>query len=151
MATDRPTVAQLADRMEGLEQQIGALLTSVGEVHQSVDWLRESSGKESERVWTALSGIAGLDGVARGLVEITEVLAPLHSVIPPTTAVPLEPGVGRALGQVRAALGPDRDLNFPSLVTRWDGPVGFIGQAESTSRPPQTPAARDGDYQEVVA
>lgn len=129
MATNRPTVTDLDQRMGGVEQQLGSLAESVTRVQQSIHELSEGSQVQSERLWSAMNSLSGLDGIAGGLAEIAEVLAPVRHFAPPTTALPLERGVAQALGRIRAALGGDRrELNFTSLVTDWDGPVGFIGE-----------------------
>ncbi len=135
MANQRPTVTSLDQRMGGVEQQLGGLAESVGRVQQSIHVLSEGSTTQSERLWGALGSLGGLDGIAGGLAEIAEVLAPMRQFAPPSTALPLEPGVARALGRIRRSLGgDDRELNFQRLSTRWDGPVRFIGEAVRTPR-----------------
>ncbi len=130
MANERPTVSSLDQRMGGVEQQLGGLAESIGRVQESLHVLSEGSTAQSDRLWSALGSLGGLDGIAGGLAEIAEVLAPMRQFAPPSTALPLEPGVARAVGRIRRSLGGDRrELNFQKLVTRWDGPVPVIGQA----------------------
>jgi hypothetical protein len=129
VADEKPTVRSLDQRMGGVEQQLDGLAESLGLVQTSIEQLGDGTQAQSERLWGALASLGGLDGIAVGLAEIAEVLAPMRQFAPPTTALPLNPGVAQALGTMRAALGGDRrDLNFTSLVTRWDGPVRFIGE-----------------------
>ncbi len=131
MADQRPTVNSLDQRMGGVEQQLGGLADSVDRIHRSIHDLSEGTAAQSERLWSAVGSLGGLEGIAGGLAEIAEVLTPMRQFGPPSTALPLEPGVGRALGRMRRALGGDRrELNFTRLVTRWDGPVPIIGQAD---------------------
>jgi hypothetical protein len=137
VAEEKPTVKSLDQRMGGVEQQLDGLAESLSLVQMSIRQLGDGSQAQSDRLWGALASLGGLDGIAVGLAEIAEVLAPMRQFTPPTTALPLNPGVAEALGTIRAALGGDRrDLNFTSLVTRWDGPVRFIGE----------PVLRNDDY-----
>jgi hypothetical protein len=130
VTNEKPTVKRLDQRMGGVEQQLGDLAESMADVQQSIRELGAGTTEQSERIWSAIGSIGGLDGIAGGLAEIAEVLTPLRQFTPPTTALPLDCGVPEALGTIRAALGgDDLDLNFTSLVTDWDGPVRFIGEA----------------------
>jgi hypothetical protein len=130
----KPTVASLDTRMGGVEQQLGDLAESLDYVRASIEVLGEGSQTQSERLWSALGTLGGLDGLVGGLADIAEVLAPMRQFAPPSTAIPLNDGVAEALGTIRSALGTeDRDLNFSSLPTRWDGPVGFIGEPVTTT------------------
>ncbi|WP_299444737.1 hypothetical protein [uncultured Phycicoccus sp.] len=130
MADEKPTVRSLDRRMGGVEQQLGEVADSLGRVQRSIHQLSEGTESQSERLWTALGSIGGLDDIGRGLADIAEVLAPMRQFAPPSTAVDLEDGVAEALGTIRASLGGDqRTLNFTSLETDWDGPVRFIGEA----------------------
>lgn len=131
MADQRPTVTSLDQRMGGVEQQLGGLADSVDRIQESIHALSEGTAEQSERLWSAVGSISGLEGISGGLANLVEVLAPLRPYAPPSTALPLEPGVGRALGRMRRALGGDRrELNFQRVVTRWDGPVPIIGQVD---------------------
>jgi hypothetical protein len=126
---------------------VGAIEEQVRDIHGSLEAMQASRVAEAERIWTALGALAGLDGIAGGMADIGELLAPLRLLVPPSTALPLEDGVPEALQTIRAALGgPDRDTNFQSVTTGWDGPVGYIGEAVPV---PDTP---DPDsYQEQVS
>jgi hypothetical protein len=105
------------------------------ELLMAVEAIHESERAENDKMWTALRGVAGLDGVAAGVAQIRAVLAPLRLMVTPSTALPLEPGVAGALAEIRAALGGRRDTNFPSMTTDWDGPVGIIGAAGPAQDP----------------
>lgn len=101
----------------------------------------KASSDEAGKVWVALSGIAGLDGLARGMAGVVEVFAPLKQLVPPVVAGDLDPRVGEANLRMRKALGlvlfdrknrplPGGLRSFDRLPTAdWDFPVGFIGQA----------------------
>jgi hypothetical protein len=130
VADEKPTVLSLDRRMGGVEHQLGEVAESLGRVQHSIHQLSQGTESQSERLWTALGSIGGLDDIGRGLADIAEVLAPMRQFAPPSTALPLRDGVAAALGTIRASLGGDqRSLNFTSLETDWDGPVGFIGEA----------------------
>lgn len=149
-----PTTAELAASIAIIEARTAELL-------QAIDALQDATGTENDKMWTALRGVAGLDGLSVGMAavdgsmqygateiskavrknarkirggirdgveDIKAVLAPLQALAPPSTAMPLEPGVGAALAEIRYALGGRRDTNFPGMATDFDGPVGFIGQ-----------------------
>ena len=109
---------------------VGVIEEQIQEIGGALEAMQESRVAEAERIWTALSALAGLDGIAAGMADIGELLAPLRLLVPPSTALPLEDGVPAALQTIRAALGgPDRDTNFGLVITDWDGPVGYIGEA----------------------
>jgi hypothetical protein len=125
----RPTTRELADSIAIIEQRTEELLNTM-------ESLQASSQQESQKVWTTLGSIAGLDGLTVGFAAISELLAPLRLLVPPSTALPLEPGVPGALITMRAALGGRRDTNFDHVTTDWDGPVGYIGQPDPSLDPP---------------
>ena len=126
--SQRPTVGQVAATVATIEKRIDQILGSL-------DNLENARAAESERIWTALSSLAGLDSIAVGLAEIGELLGPLRQMAPPSTALPLQPGVAGALTSIRAALGARRDTNFAQVTTDFDGPVGFIGEADPSLDP----------------
>ena len=161
MATNRPTTRELADSIAVIEARTAELL-------EALDAIQAAATVENDKMWTALRGVAGLDGLSTGVSEVEEamsssaseirkgmlrsarrirrgmaegaadiqaVLAPLRSLVPPSTALPLEPGVAGALQEIREALGGRRDTNFPGMTTDWDGPVEFIGQADPSLDP----------------
>jgi hypothetical protein len=136
----QPNIRTVAATVEVIGQQMQ-------EIRGALEGMQASRVAEAERVWTALGALAGLDGIAAGMADIGELLAPLRLLVPPSTALPLEDGVPEALQTIRAALGgPDRDTNFALVTTHWDGPVGYIGQAAPV------PDSPDPDpYQEQVA
>lgn len=143
-AKAQPTLRSVAAMVEAIEQRIQ-------EIRASLQDMQASRIAEAERIWTALGALAGLDGIAAGMAEIGELLAPLRLLVPPSTALPLERGVPEALQRIRAAVGvaapgvPDRDTNFGLVTTDWDGPVGYIGEVPR-------PDPRDPDpYRERVA
>lgn len=142
MATKKPTVGDLDERMDGVEEQLGSLAESVSRVQRSIHELSEGSQEQSQRLWSALGGLGGLgalDGIAGGLADIAEALGPVRQFTPPSTALPLDPGVAEALGGIRASLGGDRrELNFTRLATDWDGRVAFIGQVPERHDTPTT-------------
>lgn len=119
----RPTTAQLAEALAVIDQRTENLL-------EAVEALQANNQIESQRIWTALGNISGLDGLAVGVAEVAELLGPLRALAPPSTALPLEPGVADALQAIQVALVPQRDTNFNSVPTPWDNPVGFIGEAD---------------------
>jgi hypothetical protein len=129
----RPTTARLAEALAVIDQRTEDLLGAV-------EALQANHQTESQRIWTALGNISGLDGVAVGVAEVAELLGPLRALAPPSTALPLEPGVPQALAAIRIALGPglQSDTNFTSVPTTWDNPVGFIGQADPSRIHPLT-------------
>ena len=146
-ASEQHTIRTVAARVEGIEQRIQDIVGSLGEMQESrvaeaeaigqqmqeigraLEAMEISRGGEMERIWTALRAVAGLDGIARGMGDICELLAPLRLLVPPSTALPLKDGVPEALQTIRAALGvPDRDTNFQSVTTDWDGSVSYIGE-----------------------
>jgi hypothetical protein len=97
------------------------------------------SRDEVNKVWVALSGIAGLDGLAIGVAQIAEVLGPLKLLVPPVVHRELAPGVAQAISGIRQALGlvvvtngkvvPVERPIIDRLPTQaWDNPVAFIGQ-----------------------
>ncbi|MBW9206100.1 hypothetical protein KV102_18195 [Mumia sp. zg.B53] len=131
-----PTTRSLASSMETIEERTEELL-------EAVEAMQHSSSREFAKVWTTLGGIAGLDGLAVGLAEIAEVMGPLRSIVPPSTALELDPGVGEALAVIRDSLGGDRDSNFQQLATDYELPVSFIGQAR--------PVVTGPYYEEQVA
>ncbi|MGH1562830.1 hypothetical protein [Mumia sp. DW29H23] len=128
-----PTTKSLASSMETIEERTEELL-------EAIEAMQQSSSEEFAKVWTTLGGIAGLDGLAVGLAEIAEVMGPMRSIVPPSTALELEPGVAEAVVLIRTALGGDRDSNFQQLSTDYELPVSFIGQAR--------PVVVDGVYYE---
>lgn len=134
--TRTPTTGSLASSMKTIEERTEELL-------EAVEAMQQSSSEEFAKVWTTLGGIAGLDGVAVGLAEIAEVMGPLRSIVPPSTALELEPGVAEAVALIRDALGGDRDSNFQQLSTDYEQPVSFIGQAQ--------PVVDGAYYEEQVA
>lgn len=119
----QPNIRTVSAKVEAIEQRIQ-------EIRESLQDMQASRVAEAERIWTSLGALAGLDGIAAGMADIGELLAPLRLLVPPTTAEPLDPGVPEALQRIRAALGllPRRDTNFQSVTTDWDGPVGYIGE-----------------------
>jgi hypothetical protein len=122
-AKAQPNIRTVAAAVMVIEEQ-------VQEIRGSLEDMQESRAAEAERIWTALGALAGLDGIAAGMADIGELLAPLRLLVPPSTALPLEDGVPEALQTIRAALGgPDRDTNFGLVTTGWDGPVNYIGEA----------------------
>lgn len=123
MPATRITTAQLAETLIGIEERIEDLATGL-------DAMQATNRSDSERIWTALATTGGLDGVGLGVAEIAELLGPLRTLVPPSTALPLQPGVAEALATVRGALGGRRDTNFAQVPTAWDYPVGFIGQVD---------------------
>jgi hypothetical protein len=163
-AKAQPTLRSLAATVGVIEQKIQEILGSledmqappaatVGVIEQqiqeilgSLEDMQASRAAEAERIWTALGALAGLDGIAAGMADIGELLAPLRLLVPPSTALPLKRGVPQALQTIRAALGvPDRDTNFATVTTDWDRrPVGYIGEVPGPDSP--VPAS----YQEQV-
>lgn len=167
MANKNPTIREVAksvdeirSEIETLRERVDAALsasTQADEAREAIHVLlsqtealradaaqmREDASRVVDRLENAVgSGGRGLDGpVSRGLAEIAEMLSRLQTFAPPTTAEPLAPGVAVALGRIRRSLGEDRDTNFASLVTAWDGPVGFIGEAN-----PDDDGGGDGGY-----
>ncbi|MGV9709937.1 hypothetical protein ACWDTI_04660 [Gordonia sp. NPDC003424] len=134
MSNERPTVSSLDARMSGVEDQLTTLTEGLTVIELSLQELNAGSQAQADRLWSALGSLGGLDGVATGLAEVAEYLAPIRQFAPPTTAVELDDGVAEALGVIRDALGGDRrTLNFNKLVTDWDGPVGFIGEVPPPS------------------
>jgi hypothetical protein len=115
-------VSEVAAVVASIEERVDEILGSLGAIERA-------RATESERLWTALGSLSGLDGIAGGLAEVGELLAPLRQLVPPTTAQALEPGVAGALASIRTALGTRRDTNFATVTTDWDGPVDFIGVA----------------------
>jgi hypothetical protein len=72
----------------------------------------------------ALTGLAGLDGIANGISDLVGVLAPLRNLgIEPQ---PLEGPVVAAIDRIRAALGPE--IRPIDRVPVPDAPISFIGQ-----------------------
>lgn len=125
----RPTTAQLAESIAVIEQRTEDLLAHL-------EAMQATSSEETNRIWTVLGSIAGLDGLAVGMAEVAGLLAPLRQLVPPSTALPLEPGVAGALITIREALGGRRETNFPHVPTEWDNTaVGFIGQADPSLDP----------------
>jgi hypothetical protein len=125
------TTAQLAEALAVIDRRTEDLL-------EAVETLQVNTQTESQRIWTALGNISGLDGLAVGVAEVAELLGPLRALTPPSTALPLQPGVAEALATIRLALGIQRDTNFASVPTAWDGPVGFIGEADPSRKYPLT-------------
>lgn len=119
----RITTVQLAEALVGIEERIEDLAAGL-------QVMQDNNRADSERIWSALGTTGGLDGVSLGLAEIAELLGPLRSLAPPSTALPLQPGVAEALAAIRVALGGRRDTNFGQVTTDWDAPVGFIGQVD---------------------
>ena len=119
----RPTTAQLAEALAVIDQRTENLL-------EAVEAMQANNQTESQRIWTALGNISGLDGLAVGVAEVAELLGPLRALAPPSTALPLQPGVAEALHAIQVALGLQRDTNFGSVPTPWDNPVGYIGEAD---------------------
>ena len=127
----RPTTAQLAEALAVIDQRTENLL-------EALEAMQANNQTESQRIWTALGNISGLDGLAVGVAEVAELLGPLRALTPPSTAVPLAPGVGEALHAMQVALGLQRDTNFSAVPTAWDNPVGFIGEADPSRKYPLT-------------
>jgi hypothetical protein len=135
----RASTAQLTDSLIGIEERIEDLAAGL-------EAMQAHSRADSARLWAALGTTGGLDGVSLGVAEIAELLGPLRSLVPPSTALPLEPGVGEALATIRVALGGRRDTNFAQMTTAWDNPVGFIGQVDPSLDP-----LDPNQYEEQVA
>jgi len=127
----RPTTAMLAEAIAGIDARTVDLL-------EAVEALQANHQAESERIWTALGNVSGLDALTVGVGAVVELLGPLQALAPPSTAVPLDPGVGEALHAIEVALGLQRDTNFSSVPTAWDNPVGFIGEADPSRKYPLT-------------
>jgi hypothetical protein len=183
VATNRPTTRELADSIEAIDARTRELLDAIRAI-------QEAASVENDKMWTALRGVAGLDGLSTGVSEVEEamsssaseirkgmvrsarqirrgmeqgtadiqaVLAPLRMLVPPSTALPLQPGVAGALREIRQALGGRRDTNFPGMTTAWDGPVDFIGQADPSLDPTYPPGGSadvtdesyDSSYEDV--
>lgn len=117
------TMRELAATLSTIESRTESMILAL-------EALQISSTEEFGKVWTTLGGIAGLDGLAVGLAEVAEVLGPLRGLVPPTTALPLEPGVAEALATIRSALAGNRETNYQQVPTDFDRPVRFIGQPE---------------------
>jgi hypothetical protein len=120
-SASRVTTGQLAEALVSIEQRIDALT-------EGLEVMAENNRADSERIWTALGTTGGLEGAGLGIAELVEVLGPLRSLAPPSTAQDLEPGVAQALADIRLALGINRDTNFGQVPTDWDNQVLFIGQ-----------------------
>jgi hypothetical protein len=153
-AQKQPTLRSLATTVEGIGEQIhdirrsladmqasraetvGVIEQQIQDIVGSLADIQASRAAETERIWTALGALAGLDGIAAGMANIHELLAPLRLLVPPSTALPLKRGVPQALQAIRAAVGvPGRDTNFQSVTTDWDGPVGYIGEVPGPDSP----------------
>jgi hypothetical protein len=130
--TARLTTAQLAEAIAIISARTEDLLSGL-------ENMQANAQTESDRVWTTLGTIAGLDGVAVGVAEVAELLGPLRGLVPPSTALPLEPGVDVALAAIRSALGGRRDTNFGQVPKLWDFPIGPIGQADPSAEYPILP------------
>jgi hypothetical protein len=134
-ATVEAIRASLQDMQASRVVEAEVIEQQIQEIRASLRDMQASGTVEAERIWTALGALAGLDGIAAGMADIGELLAPLRQLVPPTTALPLEDGVPEALQRIRAALGvPDRNTNFQSVNTDWDGPVGYIGEVDRPDR-----------------
>lgn len=145
MASERPTIRGLEERINGVEGLLGVMASTLDRVEMSVEKKGISAG-DAKRLRKAMRRLAECEGIKDGLADIAEVLSPMHRALPPSTANPLDCGVAAAIGEMREALGGDhRDLNFSSLVTRWDGPVPVIGEAVC---PPAYPSSHEN--QEAV-
>jgi hypothetical protein len=139
-------VAQTKDPMKTMADQLGVVDERTAALIVAVEAMQLQSNEELVKIWTTLSSIAGLDGLSTGLAEVVEVLAPLRQLVPPTTALELEPGVAEANATIRRALGvfPDRLPNPDRLPTGdWEQPVRYIGEAD--------PSADPASYEEQVA
>jgi hypothetical protein len=126
----RSTTAQLAEALLVIDQRTEDLL-------EAVEALQANTQMDSQRMWTALGNVAGLDGLAVGVAEVAELLGPLRALAPPSTALPLSAAAADAVKAIRDALGLglQLDTNFSSVPTPWDNPVGFIGEADSREYP----------------
>ncbi|MDL9938656.1 hypothetical protein QSJ18_18070 [Gordonia sp. ABSL1-1] len=134
MDNKNPTVKSLDHRISGVEEQLSGLADGLAGVEASLQDLNDNTQDQSARIWAALGVVGELDGVVKGIAEVAESLTPMRQFAPPTTYEPLAPGVARALGAIRTALGDRSPLDFNSLTTDWDGPVGFIGEPISDYR-----------------
>lgn len=79
-----------------------------------------------DEIWMTMGTIAGLDGVAAGVAQVAEILAPLKNLVPPTVFGEVPQATWEAIARIRTALGPR-----PPIVDRLpvpDLPVPFIGQ-----------------------
>jgi hypothetical protein len=135
----RTSTAQLTETLIGIENRIDDLA-------DGLEAMQAHNRADSARLWAALGTTGGLDGVSLGVAEIAELLGPLRSLVPPSTALPLQRGVADALATIRVALGGRRDTNFAQVPTAWDIPVGFIGQVDPSSDP-----LDPNQYEEQVA
>ncbi len=124
-----PTTKSLASSMETIEQRTEELLGAV-------EAMQRSSSEEFAKVWTTLGGIAGLDGLAVGLAEIAEVMGPLRQLVPPSTALDLEPGVGGGGGA-----HPRRARRRPRLQLPAAGDGLRRHRSRSSGRPARSSAA----------
>jgi hypothetical protein len=126
----RPTT-ELAEALAGIERRTEDLL-------EAVEALQADHQVQTQRLWTAMGSITGLDVLTVGVAQVAELLGPLGALAPPSTALPLEPRVAHALKAIRIALGLQRDTNFSSVPTTWDNPIGFIGEADPSRKYPLT-------------
>lgn len=121
-----------------LQEAIAVIGARTEDLLGAVEALQANTQTESQRIWTALGNMSGLDGMVVGVAQVAELLQPLGALTPPSTALPLEPGVADALIAIRIALGLQRDTNFSSVPTTWDNPIGFIGEADPSRKYPLT-------------
>ena len=137
-ASKNPTLQQLAESLSTIDDRTAAVLYSLEEMHAA-------SSQEFTKVWTALGGIAGLDGLSVGLAQIAEIMGPMRALAPPRTAEDLGDGVPEALAAVRDALGGARDSNYQQLPTDWERPARFIGEAVPVARRAASPPRPETD------
>lgn len=113
-------------------------------LQQRVDEISERTEDvhaQLQQVWVALQGVAGLDGVARGMADVVGVLQPLLNLAPATVARSLDPDTEDAVLEIRRSLGLAGDPRQQRLPYRenaldlGDRPVPFIGEPHPRRHP----------------
>jgi hypothetical protein len=106
----RRAIADLESRLMDRQDQFNGRL---GDVQNQLNMLGP-----------ALAGLAGLDGIAKGVSELVGVLAPLRNL--GNEPQPLEGPVVAAIDRIRAAIGPE--IRPIDRVPVPDASISFIGQ-----------------------
>jgi hypothetical protein len=107
-------------------------------LRDQVQALEENLARGQRQIWTAMENVTGFNELASGLADVVEVLGPLRQLAPPTTAVPLQPGVGAAIARIFDALAVDgraRPKPDSLPMPEYADPVPYIGQPNPDDEP----------------
>jgi hypothetical protein len=145
VATKRPTTSELAASIAIIEQRTADLL-------QALDAIQEAAGIENDKMWTALRGVAGLDGLSTGMAAFDDTMHSSTDEISRAiirNARKIRGGIRGGAADIQAVLAPLQALapastalpledGVPEALTEIRVAVGVIGSSRTTNFPNMT-------------